>query len=384
MATEVPKITERQLSSAAANYIKCLALPPRSQVLVVTDRLPNDSNTSIDPNIDIRIRMASRLITNIGTRFPIKGLWLTDTTKEEFHDRTSETLRSIEDFQRRRGVLGERITTVIYIGDAWANRGGMYEAIDKFCETKLRGSVRVAGSLGFTTGDARVMSKMDDQARDAITKSSDYFRNFFSNHPVGELAIETKGESGPYELTLNYDTSVAPFETELGRFDPENPVFVGNFVYVNIPGGETFATPYPFKKSAGLFTAEGMVFMVKNGMVEVVEELTKGAMNELEETSKSLVRLVQGGRRIPVSELGLGFYALAGISTYPDSSILSREKGGPHIGMGHGFESPEENEIAKKSGKFYHTDFILDNPVITYKDPNTGESKQFYPPIEKN
>ena len=76
----------------------------------------------------------------------------------------------------------------------------------------------------------------------------------------------------------------------------------------------------------------------------------------------------------------MGFYALAGVNTYKDSSILSVEKGGPHIGVGHGYESSEAAEIATAAGDFHHTDFVMNNPTIIYTAPNTLQMKLFYPP----
>lgn len=374
-------ITDKQLVSAVANYTDCLALPTFSQVLVVTDRMPQRPNTLVDQNQQIRRAMADMLRNNLGIHYPVGRLELDHSmSREDLQGQTSTALRFLDDHGIKEAG-GERTTTVVYIGDAWPNRVGMYAAINEFSEEKARGRVRVAGSLGFTTGDCRVMSQMGQREREAISQASRYFTEFFNTYPYGRLEITTNDRSNSYMLAVNYDIRHAPFATELGRFDENNQLFNGNFVYVNIPGGETFATPYPYQQTDGKFVAEGIIFSVEGGMAVKAEKLKEGAVvGHMVEPSQLLFRLVQSGRRIPVSELGLGFYALAGISTYKDSSVLSREKGGPHIGMGHGFTSDEQEAILRAAGDFHHTDFIMDSPTIVYRDVYTGESIQFYPP----
>lgn len=378
------RITDKQLVRAVANYTDCLVLPTFSQILVVTDGMPQRPNTLVDQNLQIRGAMADMLIRNLGTHYPVGRLGLDHSmTRADLQGQTSTALRSLDDHGIKK-IGGERTTTVVYIGDAWPNRAGIYAAINEFSEGKARGRVRVAGSLGFTTGDCRVMSQMGQREREAISQASRYFTSFFNTYPYGRLEITTNDRSNSYLLAVNYNIRHAPFATELGRFDENNQLFNGNFVYVNIPGGESFATPYPYQQTEGKFVAEGIIFSVEGGMAVKAEELKEGAVGHMVEPSQLLFRLVQSGRRIPISELGLGFYALAGIATYEDSSVLSREKGGPHIGMGHGFTSDEQKVILKAAGDFHHTDFVMDSPTIVYRGVNTGESRQFYPPLEAN
>lgn len=370
-----PEITEQQLDQAVANYTDCLALPNSSQVLVVTDKLPKDSTQPVDQDLLLRNRMAAMLIRRIGQQFPVHGLWTDGRTKEELHDRTVVALKSLDSWVPK-GAADGKVTTVIYMAAGWENRDGIYTAVDEFAENKAPGLVRVAGSRDFSTGDCRVMSNMDGKRRQAVTDASEYYKKFIKANPKGRLEILTKYGEIPYQLWVNYDTEQSPFETELGRFDKDNQVFDGNYVYVNIPGGEIFATPYPYERSFGTFSAEGVIYSVREGLIVSVQERTDGPI--LQESSESLIRVIREGGRPPLAEFGLGLYELAGIKTYEDSSVLSKEKERPHIGAGHGFNSTQAEEIAKAAGSFLHTDVVLDNPTILFNDQK-GNRIQFYP-----
>ncbi|HLL60689.1 MAG TPA: hypothetical protein VK338_03150, partial [Candidatus Nitrosocosmicus sp.] len=128
--------------------------------------------------------------------------------------------------------------------------------------------------------------------------------------------------------------------------------------------------------------AEGIRFTVEGGMIVSTEIIDPSSMNT-ESSQTELLRIIQEGGSLPIAELGLGFYALAGIQTYPDSSVLSREKKGPHIGVGNdpNGKSPEGERLKELSGNFYHTDFVMSNTVlIEFTDLQTQESLLFYPP----
>ena len=232
------------------------------------------------------------------------------------------------------------------------------------------------------------MADMTNSKLALIQEQIDYFDSFFEKHPEGIFEIKTQSptEGRPTKLNLYYDTKKAPFETDMGRFDDDHKVKVGdyNFEYVNIPGGETFAAPNPLASTYGEFWAEGLFFTVHSGNVVDIQVPEGISIDSFELSQKELINLVRSGRSIPVAELGLGFYKLAGIKTYSDSSILSREKTGPHLGLGTNASPNSEQEMVKRFSKgFYHTDFLLDNAELVWVEPlNKNLSIIFYPPVK--
>lgn len=304
---------------------------------------------------------------------------------DEINKQTERALKELDDLKQEKET--DHTTTIIYLGEKWENRSGMYQAANEF--GKLR-TVKMAGSLGFSNGDCRVMSELSEEKMEKIVEANEYFENFFQEHPEGSFEITTRDLLGKeHKLDLNYNTLKAPFELDLGKFDGVHESSLGkykHFKYVNIPGGEKFGTPYPFNQTNGQFVAEGIVFTVKEGLVIDLKFFEDRALTSYDLAQRKLIKKIFIDKSsLPLSELGLGFYALAGIETYTDSSILSREKSGPHIGMGNTAAggSKEEEEITKLAGVFQHADFVLDNnPVIMWVDPQTGERRQFYPPLK--
>ena len=119
-----------------------------------------------------------------------------------------------------------------------------------------------------------------------------------------------------------------------------------------------------------------MVFTVDNGFVTNIEILDD--LVHLDPAQKELVKIIQEKGRLPVAELGFGFYEMAGIKTYPKGAVLSREKAGPHIGFGKVVSTTlEKDEILRHAGAFTHTDFVFRNAEIVWKGPN-GETEKFY------
>ena len=367
------ELSEQLIKDGGSNYIDCLNISSGGQVLVITDQLDHDV-IEIDPNVAIRRRLSGIIASSLSQEHQVEMLMFDHSmSREEILSQTQTVLQALN---QETNI----ITTIVYMGDAWANRSGIYEAATDFGKSR---EVRVAGSLGFTTGDCRVMSQLTSERRAIIAEANNYFETFFANYPEGNFIIETSDEEGnKYTLELDYDTSQAPFETEMGQFDNQYEEKEG-FEYVNIPGGEKFGSPFPFQETNGQFIAEGICFDAKNGMIVALSASDEILKKITEPSQKLLMSIIQAGGEIPLSELGLGFYALAGVETYSDSSVLSREKGGPHAGMGNdpSGESPEAEVMKKLSGDFHHTDFVMDNPVITHKD-SRGELTHFYPPQE--
>ena len=230
------------------------------------------------------------------------------------------------------------------------------------------------------------MSELTPEKMDRINEENKKFDEFFEKKPLGKFEITTRGEDGQERiLNISYNTKEAPFEPDTGQFVAEhNNMLTEHVKYINIPGGETFAAPYPFQETNGEFAAEGMLVTVKNGLVESIVELEEGARNNKDPMQKDLIKLVEQGKKIPVAELGLGYYALIGIKTYSDSSILSREKGGPHIGFAHTYTTTEKKAIEQvledQGLDFGHTDFVMDNPVMIWSNVDGNNKEQFYPP----
>lgn len=241
----------------------------------------------------------------------------------------------------------------------------------------------MAGSLGFSTGDCRVMSNLTQEKIAKLYEIDKPFKKLFKEHPQGQFEITTRDADDQHVLNLSYDTTKADFKPEFGNFDGVHEEPLGkkykNIKYINIPGGERYGSPYPFNNTNGEFSAEGIVFKVEKGMVTnfVVSKVLD--LSQLSLSQRELLLNIKNGIHIPVSELGLGFYELANIETYPDSSTLSYEKSGPHIGMGTiPGESVEEKKIEKAAKGFHHTDFVLDNPYIRWLDRRGRNPKKFY------
>lgn len=378
---EAPQLTEVEIMSAGKNYIACLNLEPNSRVLIVSDELPITSDIPLNPNMHVRARMTSMIGAHLAD-YGHEGATIRfspQTTVEEMKAQALEALHELD--QRPRDEVGsdDKPTTIVYLGDAWSNRPGLYDAADEFGKGN---PVRFAGSLGFSTGDARVMSQIGPEQLSTIRKTNQYFERFFSEHPNGTFSISTRGEDGvEHSLSLDYDASHAPFETDMGQVGEGYGVRMKNRLYSNIPGGEKFAAPYPYTNTNGTFAAEGLTFAVSNGIVTSITVPDTIDVTKLAQNQRDLIAAVTEGKQIPIAELGLGFYALAGIKTYSDSSTLSLEKGGPHIGFGHAVsDTPEAEEMGKLAGDFHHGDMVLDNPVMTHINPQTQEETPFYPP----
>lgn len=378
MTVERPLSLE-QRTAAAKNYLRCLNLPPSSQVLIIRDKLNEDmAGDDFLTRTMLSDSLFQRIINN-GHR--VAQIEFDDTLS--FDEFRNQTVLSLNELEKTGNGQVNHATTVIYLGEAWKNRGGMYQAAEDFGQEKNR-TIRWTGSLGFSTGDARVMSELTPEKMDTIYEANKKLSAFFEKRPQGSFEIATRGFDGKERiLNLSYDTAEAPFESDVGQFDEENKVMITDHVrYINIPGGEKFTSPYPFQKTNGEFTAEGILFTVTDGLVVSVSLLDNEALEKKDPMQKKLIELILSGKRIPVSELGLGFYALVGIKTYSDCSILSSEKGGPHIGFGHAPAKTSEAEaLAKESGDFHHTDFVLDNPGIYWSDPQGDDRQQYYPPL---
>lgn len=379
---EALQLTEAELKTAAQNYYACLNLEPDSNVLIVTDQplIPTFTNANMQVRYAMTSNINDRLLQDGHERSTIR--FSSKSTREEMKNLTRRALSELDERPDNEGESDDKPVTVVYLGDAWANRPGIYDAVKEFGKDK---KVRFAGSLGFSTGDARVMSQIGPEQLASIKKTNEYFDAFFKDHPDGTFTITTRGEDGiAHSLSLDYDTTQAPFETDMGQTGEGYGVDKENFKYSNIPGGEQFAAPFPFRNTNGSFAAEGLTFSISNGIVADIIlpddfDMTKLAQNQLD-----LIRFVKEGKQIPVSEIGLGFYALAGIKTYTDSSTLSLEKGGPHIGFGTDptDKSPERAQMEELSGEFHHGDMVLDNAEITHRNPRTLEETHFYPPAE--
>lgn len=391
-------IDKETLGRAAENYFRCLNLPKNSQILIVTDKLPEGYQPNNKDNLSIRNQLVSEIeqLAGIGGHRVLKMEYdgkkdsenVTSDEKEILIERlnqeTTDALQNLEEMDPHNEY--DHTTTIVYLGESWTERTGLYKAANEFSATH---KVRLAGSLGFTTGDCRVMASLDTSKMEQIRQMNEKFEKFFKDHPQGNFDIKTEDTEGrQYNLSLEYNTDPvkAPFLSDLGTFDDQHEGPLNeytNIKYINAPGGEIFGSAHPFKKTNGSFVAEGLVFTVENGLVTHVEMGNK-KMNEFESSQQGLINLVNVGKPMPFGELGIGFYDLLGIETFSDSSILSREKRGPHAGLGHGETSDEEPEISSLAGSFRHTDFLLDKPKITWHDLDNKEAPlQFYPPVYK-
>lgn len=369
-------VSQRAIRQATSNYIDCLRLPHSgdnsNRILIVTD------SHATDANAQTRLHMADALSQRL-EQYPLVRVGFDHTTtREEIFSQTAEALHQLD----RRGEeisSAELITTAIYIGDAWVNRGGMYKAIGEYSNSKPKGNVRVAGSLGFSTGDLRVAAQMGEEQRAKIAVAERAITGFFQENPQGLLEMTTQEKQNAYTVALPYDATEAPPASETGEFDDNHINYVHGYRYLNIPGGELFFAPYKFQDANGQFTAESLIFTVEKGMLVEVEEAQKGTREKINEPAKrQLIDLIQNGRGMPIAELGIGFYEIAGIKTYKDSSILTKEKGAAHIAFGHVVSpTPEAEEVAQAAGDYEHMDFITRGAIIYAAD---GKRTQVYPP----
>jgi hypothetical protein len=368
---------ETLIENAVQNYLDCLNLPQGSQVLIVTDRFPKQAK-DIDENLVLRKKM-SEMISKRLTSGEIN-----QRTVELDHSMSNEDAMSItaEALQKLNATPGDNpsdTTTIVYLGDSWSCRNGMYKAADEFGGVH---NVRIAGSLGFTTGDCKVMSQLNQERRKLIEAQEAYFEKFFNEHPTGVFDVVTSSETGEeFHLSVSYDTTKSPFESDSGWFGHKHKKNMGNVNYVNIPGGEKYGPPDPWRDTDGCYMADGIIFQVEDGLVtgfkaekEVLEKIQGSSQN-------LLLQKISEGKRIPFSELGLGYYTMAGIDVYDDGSILSQEKEGPHSGIGvDPTGSHQALEMKNASGDFRHTDFVMNNPKIYLKGPEPSKDIQFYPP----
>jgi len=373
-----PELGERLISDAVTNYIECLGLQSGSRVLIVTDKLPKNLEDR-DTNLVLRRKMSAI----IADRLRSSGMSFVSvefdslTPKDEIFATTKTALQKLG-----RSIGSDNpCTTIIYLGSSWDNRSGMYDAAKEYGSTH---KTRLAGSLGFTTGDGRVMSQMNGERRQLIEAQSRYFETFFAEHPVGVFDVKTMDKKqNEYHLSVSYDVSKAPFLTDLGWFGEDHTPNMGPVQYINIPSGEKYGPPFPYKETNGFYLAEGILFCVEEGLVTAL-----GASDEVlaavkEPSQRLFIKLIQSKNKLPLSELGLGFYDMARIEVFSDSSTLTLEKEGPHTGFATDpTEGPESEEMKKISGDFHHTDFVMDGPVITFWGPNREDPIIFYQPVQ--
>jgi len=133
-------ITPEQVMEASKNYLRCLRLPPSSQVLIITDKLPKTVN--IDPHAKTRVDLSASLKDQIGTDHKVVMIDFGEKpTEEELH---AETERALKELQEVSGVDPKSGTTmIIYLGNDWGDRKGIYKAANEFGanhEVKMVGS----------------------------------------------------------------------------------------------------------------------------------------------------------------------------------------------------------------------------------------------------
>lgn len=375
-------LSPEQIRNATSNYLRCLNLPPSSQVLIISDK-PNDILSN--DNLLTRAYLSSllnRQIKNKGHRVAtIK--FDNSLSHEEFKSQTFQALKELEETDSEGEV--SHTTTIAYIGESWNERFGIYDAADEFGTGKPPGTVRFAGSVGLTTGDCRVLAELNDAKMAKIMEANESYIKFFEEHPQGFFDIVTRTEkSEELYLHLGYDTKQSPFKSSVGKFDQRFVDPREKHTYFNVPSGEIYTIPYPFSEINGKFAAQGLIFHVANGLLNDVSIPENYPLEKLDSSQRLLINLVNGDQSIPMSELGIGFYQMIGIDVYDDASIMTLEKEGPHVGFGHtagpGTEKKAIDKLADDAGFKSHADFVMDNTAIMWADLHQGENRQpFYP-----
>ncbi len=366
-----------ELVLASINYIDALRLPQNGPVLVVTDKLIADS----DPDANARRWMAKQMYHLLNSEGRNVSLLQFDETtpRNEMSQATASALHVLKPDTPSLTPM-----TIVYIGKRWENRSGFYDAVAAF-EKESQIKTRLAISVGLNRADIKTLLKIKPDNQKAIATEVEKALQFFQNHPQGSFEITTRHGENTYKLNLNYDTSQSPFHPDWGVLNDDFPSPMDRKEYGvisnagNIPGGEVFATPLPFSQTQGQFVASEVLFTVQYGLITDAQSLT-GKPPEGEDLI-SIVHEIQSGHLLPVSELGLGMFALAGIKSEQGSSVLASEKDGPHIGVGTvPGESTEIEAISALAGEFHHGDLVLDDPIINFRETDDDQPIQFYPP----
>ena len=127
---EVP-ITPEQFRDASKNYLSCLRLSPEAQVLIVTDKLPQ--NGSPDPHFETRAKMAQLLVGEIGKDHKVAMIEFEETPEDQtLYQHTREALNQLDNTEKVEG--NNPPTTIIYLGKKWDNRRNLYKAANDFGE----------------------------------------------------------------------------------------------------------------------------------------------------------------------------------------------------------------------------------------------------------
>lgn len=375
--------------AAAKNYTESLRLPKEGSVLFIMDQQADDVDVAARRELSRSIAGATRS----GGHNSLTLEFGEETTYEEMFEQTADAMQALEGSNS-----GEQRTTVVYIGDQWTNRWGMYDAIAVH-STQTR-EARIAISPQANVSDITVMSEITPERLARIEKGIDYFEGFFNENPNGTLVIKTENDGVEGELSVRFDTSQAPFSHNRGVLDDEMPTPVTSdrgqiFNGGNVLGPESYTTPYPFEKSQGAFvTKEGIKITVVDGYMTSAENW-QVPYDSLEDKQRQIIDILNERTRlqgdgedfehmkVALSELGLGAFRIVGIEDIPaDCSTLMAEKLGPHGGAGKApgrtVEEDALNKAANRVG-FSHTDYVMQNPVISYISEE-GEEKPFYPP----
>ncbi|MFC1711784.1 hypothetical protein ACFLZ1_04340 [Patescibacteria group bacterium] len=377
------------LTQATENYFDALNLPPDGPVLFIIDK-PNDDNI----NIQERRRLAEAVENKILTQGICDDSQVAtlefgmENTYEEFFQQTSQALEDINE-----GNGDKNPVTLVYLGDQWSGRRGLYHAFAKFGQNNdIR--TRNAVSLGMNQHDILMLPQIDSQKREKIAKPIEYLKAFFEENRKGKFKIETEYQGQRFTTELDYDYDEAEFEPDWGFLSEKaaKKSFEGYGIineFENIPGGEVYGTPFPWKNSNGQFVSkEGMVLTIMNGFITNIRGFDKD-INEIAAATKDksiidCVNLVNSGSPIPLSELGFGVWALAGLIPDPRCSTLCTEKGDIHFGAGDCSESTEAAEIEDIIDRlgFNHADFIARNAKVYYQAEGKTEFTQMWPPTE--
>ena len=121
-------LSPEQLKGASTNYLRCLNLPPSSQVLIITDKFPKNIGEAMQNDLSVREDITTSLkrqINREGHRVAMVS-FDNNLSFDEFRAQTNQALKELDNKEGVEGIIDDT-TTIVYLGEKWEKRFGMYQ-----------------------------------------------------------------------------------------------------------------------------------------------------------------------------------------------------------------------------------------------------------------